>query len=127
MPVKARKICKHPGCKELVEGVYCDAHRPEPIPWQKKTGTRKENPYRQWYADPLWRKIRANQLAKWPLCEECLSVGVITPAKVVDHIIPHRGKWTVFTDTENLQSLCESCHNRKTARFDGGFGNKTKG
>jgi 5-methylcytosine-specific restriction protein A len=38
----------------------------------------------------------------------------------VDHIIPLRqgGKNTM----DNLQGLCKSCHSRKTALEDGGFG-----
>jgi 5-methylcytosine-specific restriction protein A len=34
---------------------------------------------------------------------------------VVDHIQPHRGNWARFIDRDNLQSLCKSCHDRKTA------------
>ena len=43
-------------------------------------------------------------------------------ACVVDHLVPHRGDRLLFWDASNWQSLCESCHNRKTARADGGFG-----
>jgi 5-methylcytosine-specific restriction protein A len=32
----------------------------------------------------------------------------------VDHIEPHKGSWERFTDRDNLQSLCHSCHSRKT-------------
>jgi 5-methylcytosine-specific restriction protein A len=36
-------------------------------------------------------------------------------AEVVDHIRPHRGDWALFIDPGNHQSLCKSCHDRKTA------------
>jgi 5-methylcytosine-specific restriction protein A len=42
---------------------------------------------------------------------------------VVDHIVPHRGDLTVFWDRSRWQALCASCHGRKTAARDGGFGN----
>ena len=41
--------------------------------------------------------------------------GLRTPATDVDHIRDHKGDWGLFTDRENLQSLCHSCHSRKTA------------
>ena len=42
----------------------------------------------------------------------------------VDHIVPHRGDARLLYDENNLQSLCKSCHSRKTATEDGGFGNR---
>ncbi|MGM9590559.1 MAG: HNH endonuclease signature motif containing protein, partial [Faecousia sp.] len=40
--------------------------------------------------------------------------GRLTPATVVDHIIPHRGDRKLFWDESNWQPLCKDCHNRKT-------------
>ncbi|TLN22475.1 HNH endonuclease [bacterium] len=126
MPSKSVKFCAHPGCKEMVTGYYCEAHRPAPQPWQAKQGNKKAKPHSSWYSDPTWRRLRMIQLREFPLCAECERNGTITPATIVDHIIPHRGKWEMFVDGENLQSLCASCHNRKTAKEDGGYGNKPK-
>lgn len=61
----------------------------------------------------IWRRIRMMHLADEPLCQRCGGA-----ANVVDHIIPKAQGGT--DDEENLQSLCESCHNRKTACEDGG-------
>ncbi len=55
-------------------------------------------------------------MSKHPLCVACKRQGRLTPATVVDHIIPHRGNKEVFWDTSNWQPLCETCHNQKTAR-----------
>lgn len=55
-------------------------------------------------------------LSKHPLCVECLKEGKFIPAKVVDHIKPHRGNRELFWDEDNWQSLCITHHNRKTAR-----------
>nr|DAE96978.1 MAG TPA: HNH endonuclease [Caudoviricetes sp.] len=52
------------------------------------------------------------------------STGEIVPATEVDHIIPHRGDQKLFWDMSNWQALCHNCHSAKTAREDGGFGNK---
>lgn len=56
-----------------------------------------------------WRLRRAYQLASEPLCRVCKSKGLLTPARVADHIIPHRGDPTLFWGGE-LQSLCDNCH-----------------
>ncbi|AFR18473.1 HNH endonuclease [Burkholderia pseudomallei] len=45
------------------------------------------------------------------------------PASVVDHIVPHRGDAHLFWDQSNWQAMSKSCHDRKTARENGGFGN----
>ena len=65
-----------------------------------------------------WRRLRASQLCKEPLCRECKCEGVIKPATVVDHI--DGNSWN--NDSSNLASLCAKHHNRKTAMHDGGFG-----
>ena len=57
---------------------------------------------------------RARFLRGHPLCAECMKQGKLTPATVVDHIIPHRGDKKLFWDESNWQPLCESCHNHKT-------------
>ena len=64
--------------------------------------------------DGRWRKARAAFLRRNPLCVECMRKGVLTPATVVDHIIPHRGDKELFWNEENWQPLCKSCHDRKT-------------
>lgn len=68
--------------------------------------------------DATWRRLRCLQLARQPVCEVC---GM--PATVVDHRIPLRAGGERL-DEANLQSLCERCHNRKTATTDGGYGHR---
>jgi 5-methylcytosine-specific restriction protein A len=43
-------------------------------------------------------------------------------AEVVDHKIAHRGDQALFWDQSNWQSMSKICHDKKTAREDGGFG-----
>ena len=70
-----------------------------------------------------WRKERLAYLYRNPLCKQCEADGRVVPATVVDHITPHRGNMTLFWDMDNWQPLCKECHDRKTAKEDGGFGN----
>jgi 5-methylcytosine-specific restriction protein A len=73
-----------------------------------------------------WRQARLNFLSSNPLCVQCHAKGYIVSATVVDHIIPHQGDEGLFWDRDNWQALCRSCHSRKTASKDGGFGNRKK-
>ena len=54
-------------------------------------------------------------------CRECERHGrPYVLATVVDHVIPRESGGIDALD--NLQALCKSCHDRKTAKTDGGFG-----
>jgi 5-methylcytosine-specific restriction endonuclease McrA len=48
-------------------------------------------------------------LAEYPACVLCGQ-----PAKVVDHITPHRGDEALFWDKSNWQPLCWKHHSAKT-------------
>lgn len=54
-----------------------------------------------------------------PLCAHCEHEQRITPATLVDHIVPHRGDRLLFWDAENWQPLCTACHAVKGAREAG--------
>jgi 5-methylcytosine-specific restriction protein A len=49
-----------------------------------------------------------------PLCVLCLGRERYVQATVVDHVLPIKDGGERF-ESCNLQSLCVSCHNRKTA------------
>jgi len=63
-----------------------------------------------------WEKSRLTYLAHHPLCTKCEASGHVTPATVVDHIIPHRGDQALFWDTANWQSLCKDHHDSTKQR-----------
>ena len=67
-----------------------------------------------------WSKIRGMQLRREPLCRECKAAGFVVEATMVDHIIPlEQGGTNEFS---NLQSLCQTHHNKKTAAERGSNG-----
>jgi len=69
------------------------------------------------YATKLWKEeLRPAQLLREPFCRECAKEGKRIRASVVDHVVPHRGDWRLFTDPANHQSLCDYHHNAKTMR-----------
>ena len=67
------------------------------------------------YQSRKWRSLRSLKLEQNPLCEECERKGILTPAQMVDHIVPIN-KGGAPLDMSNLQSLCNKCHAAKTAR-----------
>ena len=108
MPRSPKRPCRYPGCPNLCEsGTYCPEHSAE-LP-DRLRGSAAERGY-----DAKWRRARKRFLRSHPLCANCLSQGIVTPATVVDHIVPHRGDRALFWDENNWQPLCKRCHDRKT-------------
>jgi 5-methylcytosine-specific restriction enzyme A len=67
-------------------------------------------PWARWYGLSRWRKLARRQLQAHPLCATCLEHGVVVPAQIADHIVPHHGDPQLFWDPANLQSLCKDHH-----------------
>lgn len=63
------------------------------------------------------QRLRKIVLARDPICKLCHREATTDS----DHIVPlsQGGK----DELSNLQGACHSCHSRKTATEDGGFGN----
>lgn len=121
MASRALRPCAHAGCRELVRSGYCDKHRPK----DRNRRSAAAADWHTWYTLPVWRNdLRPNQLLREPFCRECAREArrsnrpelMRIRATDVDHIEPHRGDWQKFTDRRNLQSLCHSCHSRKTVQ-----------
>lgn len=68
--------------------------------------------------DSRWRKARATYLQRHPLCRMCEQAGRLTPATVVDHIIPHKGDPELFWDETNWAALCAQHHNSTKQRIE---------
>lgn len=74
----------------------------------------------------LWEKVRKLVIARAKgLCEKCEREGRVTPGRDVDHKVS-KGRarqlgWSqAKTDhPDNLQYLCEPCHQEKTAAEQG--------
>lgn len=63
------------------------------------------------YNNSLWRKIREQVLRANPICVECKR----NAATVADHIKPIRLGGEMH-ELNNIQALCSSCHNKKSAK-----------
>ena len=104
MPKKPKRPCRHPGCPILCDDMYCEQHRGM---------YKRENAAARGY-NGKWQAARKRYLSLHPLCTQCHQNGILAPATVVDHIIPHRGDDGLFWDKSNWQPLCKACHDRKT-------------
>ena len=142
MPYAALKYCRTNGCGNKVKKgeVYCENCKDRTqycvtlgcgnkvtirshSPYCSKCRERRKREgvaYQTWdmgvYKTAKWVNLRNLKINRSPLCEECQRMGITTLATTVDHIVPWRGNMDLFFDIDNLQSLCTSCHNRKTAK-----------
>lgn len=128
MPNLPARPCRHPGCSALVRdgSGRCSKHQE----LKKQDDKRRQQQYDQARGSSAqrgygsrWQKARDGFLQNHPLCAECERAGKVTAAVVVDHVIPHKGDKNLFWDSENWQPLCKACHDRKTAKEDGRWGN----
>lgn len=91
---------------------FCLKHGGKDANTQQPTAERRA--FNSAYQSKFWRVLRITQLTKQPLCQCCLTKGIVTQAEHVDHVFPwarigHRAfKHNIF------QSLCQSCHSHKT-------------
>lgn len=126
MPARPKRPCAHPGCPELVERGWCSTHaaeraereREKTRAYDRRRGSSTARGY-----DWRWRKYSERFLWKHPVC----ACGCGQPAEEVDHIEPVTGPDDPrFWDPTNHQALSKTCHSRKTARENRGFGNPAR-
>src|SRR5579883_2992449 len=118
MPSAAKVPCRTQGCANLVEVGYCDRCRASGKGRDRRqTAAQRGCGYR-------WQRASKAYLLAHPFCADPygLHEGLPVRATCVDHIVPHKGAYWLFWDAANWQPLCDSCHSRKTASEDGGFG-----
>lgn len=118
-----RRPCSHFGCQELTTRRYCDKHLAQHQKEEQQRGrlsdreyNHRRPDYHSLYHSRRWARLRIQKLSQHPWCAMCLQLGKRTVAGEVDHIIPHKGNRDLFYDENNFQSLCTSCHSRKTAK-----------
>lgn len=122
MPVRSNRPCKKCFKTTGNKSGLCDEC--EVLDKREKTvnDRKRGSSYARGYGK-RWQIASRLFLQKHPLCVVCQKNRVLREATCVDHKIPHRGDMTLFWDEGNWQALCAKCHNVKTAKTDGGFGN----
>ena len=102
MPRRARKRCPTPGCGNPTSGGKCE-------PCKAKVEGRRGSSNDRGYGVDWQNEISKPFLKANPNCAKCGKRAVL-----VDHKKPRINGGT--DAWSNLQSLCRSCHSRKTAK-----------
>jgi 5-methylcytosine-specific restriction protein A len=112
---KPPTACKAPLCGGYAEERgWCATHAKENPQQFRLAGKKWESEWKFMYEDPRWKhptkglKIFIRQ--RDPVCRICNR----KPTAIIDHVIPHRGDWTLFLDATNCQGTCKPCHDSKT-------------
>jgi 5-methylcytosine-specific restriction protein A len=117
-------MSKHPWLRTLqprIPLITSSRVKPAPRPSRAKGG--------QGLYTYRWKQARIAFLRQHPLCQcpDCDEGRKrVTIATVVDHSEPHRGDERIFWDVSKWVAMSKPCHDAKTAREDGGFGNPGK-
>ncbi|SHG99442.1 HNH endonuclease [Desulforamulus hydrothermalis] len=117
MPFKPKRPCSHPGCPKLTNGRFCEEHAKQEAARYEKY---QRNPAVKKRYGRSWKRVRDRFLTQHPLCEVCQKQGRLTSAEEVHYIVPLSKGGT--NATENLMSLCKSCHSAVTAKEGGRWG-----
>lgn len=120
--IKPQKRCSAARCRTLIDYTqqYCEEHRTQGKRKQESYSERKEKDAEalKFYKSVRWQRTSRNYRYKYPTCEICLKLGIVSPADVVDHIKERKDllvdEQHLLYDESNLMSLCHACHNRKT-------------
>ncbi len=78
----------------------------------------------RFYHTKAWEDCRLSYLARHSLCERCLAKGLIVPAKIVHHKIYLDDRSVenpeIALNHDNLEALCQDCHNKEHFKETGG-------
>ena len=85
-------------------------------PWIPKTKRRYgQTDNSKFYHSKQWRALRGWYIKQNPLCEQCNRDNKVKAGDCVDHIRPiTKGGSSICPS--NLQTLCNSCHAKKSAQ-----------
>ena len=109
--MKRMRLCRETGCRNISEESYCKQHRNQP----RRNHVGSTGASKKFLDSAAWKSLRLIKLNESPCCEACLAAtGRAIPAIDVDHVIPRDARPDLALDIKNLQSLCKTCHGKKT-------------
>jgi hypothetical protein len=100
-----------------INWLYYHHLEPDRDPALPKFRTVQSDNPRDWYQLERHRKRAKHQLQLEPFCRFCAREGKAIPARIADHVHPHKGDWNSFRMGE-LQSLCPACHSSTKALIE---------
>jgi len=110
--------CRVSGCADIAtreDHGYCRKHKREDFnAYNKQRRSEEDAGIERWYSTAEWQALRQYHISREPLCRICAADGKVVQGVEVDHITPIRDGGA-RRDDSNLQTLCRSCHAKKTA------------
>lgn len=105
-----KKTCAFPGCHNLpVGGGCCPVHGGKEADRTRTIAGKERDAL---YSTKRWTDFARRFKKNNHLCAGCLLSGVLTPARVVDHILPMSAAPELDPFSMPMQSLCHKCHSR---------------
>lgn len=90
---------------------YCEQHKQSVNQYYDKRIRDKQTI--AFYHSLQWQRVREQALIRDNyLCQRCLSDKRLTPAEMVHHKIEVKQDWSKRLMMDNLESLCQACHNK---------------
>ena len=120
MSWRPKQPCTWPGCGQLTDHGRCEQHRRQ---FEREQQRRDNDETREFYNSRPWRQCSKQHLQDEPLCRICQAEGRLEAAVMTDHIVPIKDGGD-RRNSRNLQSLCASCHSRKSAGEGSRFGRR---
>lgn len=117
--------CRAYGCRKMipVSESHCNEHL------EQKRNRETDKSYDQWrktnrkagkrnnfYKQSAWKNHKQPEIMARDhrLCKYCDLVGCVTPADLVDHVVPREIAPELELEDEYLVASCKACHNLKT-------------
>lgn len=118
-----KKFCAKAGCSNLceIDQKYCSVHSYLELQlksqrhkdYDQSIRHKRDKQVTEFYHSREWLAVRLQALIRdHYLCQECFRQKKITPADMVHHKKPVKPYWHLRLVASNLESLCNSCHNR---------------
>lgn len=103
--------CSHLGCKGVRSkyNSFCLHHG-----GKDQLNTERYLNAKGVYASKKWLRLRQTYLSQQPLCQSCLTEGIIKSATDIDHVFAWQSLDNSSFIRNIFQSLCHSCHSIKT-------------
>ena len=88
--------------------------RKKRLQFVKTSGKGGDDEMSKFYHSKQWKSLRNYKIQLNPICEECERKGLVEPGVEIDHITALRDNGAPLS-LNNLQTLCKSCHARKSS------------
>lgn len=108
-----QRKCFHPSCRNFIlfTQTYCEKH--EPNKEYNEARRKYDGEHIGFYKSKAWKNTRKVALMRDNhLCVVCERNGIYKTAQLVHHLKEVRTDWDKRLNLENLESVCESCHQK---------------